>query len=107
EALGPVVATASGYLSIPGWLSGTFREDYFFHRPADPRIELDTSGMLATESEAVQELRWWTVEELENTEQTVFPVGLAALTADLLAGRIPTPPRRLPWRERTGAGGET
>jgi len=37
------------------------------------------SGATANESAALQEARWWTVEELETTGEAVFPRDLAAV----------------------------
>jgi hypothetical protein len=41
--------------------------------------------------------RWWTAAELESTSEHVVPLGLVALLRDLLAGRLPDEPVRLPW----------
>jgi 8-oxo-dGTP pyrophosphatase MutT (NUDIX family) len=100
--LGPQVAVAAGHLEIPGWLSGIFREDYFFYRLPTAGTDLDTSGLLTYESTAIDEFRWWSVDELASTDQEVYPLGLAGLLADLLAGRIPAEPVTLPWRDRPG-----
>ncbi|WP_036501087.1 MULTISPECIES: NUDIX domain-containing protein [Nocardia] len=100
--LGPQVAVAAGHLEIPGWLSGIFREDYFFYRLPTAGTDLDTSGLLTYESTAIDEFRWWSVDELASTDQEVYPLGLAGLLADLLAGRIPPEPVTLPWRVRPG-----
>lgn len=100
--LGPQVAVASGHLDIPGWLSGLFREDYFFHRLTTSGAALDTSNLLHYETASIHEYRWWSRTELAGTDQTVYPLGLAALLDDLLAGRIPPEPVTLPWRDRAG-----
>ncbi|WP_227982505.1 NUDIX hydrolase [Nocardia spumae] len=101
DELGPQVAIASGYLEIPGWLAGVFREDYFFHRLPTAGTALDTSGLLHYESAAIDEYRWWSVDDLARTDQTVYPLGLAALLSELLAGRRPAEPVTLPWRDRS------
>ncbi|MFF0454621.1 NUDIX domain-containing protein [Nocardia africana] len=100
--LGPQVAVAAGHLDIPGWLSGMFREDYFFYRLPTTGADLDTSGLLSYESTAIDEFRWWSIDELASTDQQVYPLGLAGLLGELLAGRIPAEPVTLPWRDRTG-----
>lgn len=97
--LGPQVATASGFLDIPGWLSGIFREDYFFHRIPSSAAEVDASGLLPYESATVSEYRWWSSAELARTDQTVYPLGLGGLLDELLAGRTPHEPVTLPWRD--------
>lgn len=96
--LGAQVATASGHLDIPGWLSGMFREDYFFHRLGTAGAALDTTGLLEYESRSIVEYRWWRRDELAGTDQTVYPLGLIELLDGLLAGRTPAEPVTLPWR---------
>ncbi len=98
--LGPQVAVATGHLDIPGWLSGLFREDYFFYRLPTSGTDPDTSGLLSYESTVIDEFRWWSVGELASTDQQVYPLGLAGLLGELLAGRIPPEPVTLPWRDR-------
>ena len=53
------------------------------HEPA-PTIDL--------EAEAVHELRWWMLAELEATEETLVPLGLAAFLRDLLEHGAPRQP---------------
>ena len=53
------------------------------HEPA-PTIDL--------EAEAVHDVRWWTLAELEATEETLVPLGLAAFLRDLLEHGAPRQP---------------
>ncbi len=92
--LGSLVAVTSGYADL-GWASGTFRDDFFFYRVA--AHDVDTSGLEAVERSQITAHRWWTVNELASTSETVYPFGLASLLTDLLADRIPDEPVRLPW----------
>lgn len=94
-ALGPVVAETSGYADL-GWAEGLFRDD-FFHYRIDGHHRVDISGLEPHERGSLLDHRWWTVEELATTTETVFPFGLAPLLADLNAGRIPAEPAKLPW----------
>jgi 8-oxo-dGTP pyrophosphatase MutT (NUDIX family) len=94
EELGPLVATTSGYADL-GWAAGVFRDDFFVHRVSAHKV--DVSGLEAREQTQITGHRWWTAEELSSTTEIVHPFGLAALMADLLAGRIPEEPVRLPW----------
>jgi hypothetical protein len=41
--------------------------------------------------------RWWSHAELAATRETIYPAGLAALVAGLIAGRLPASPIALPW----------
>jgi 8-oxo-dGTP pyrophosphatase MutT (NUDIX family) len=94
DALGPPVAHTSGYAEL-GWAAGRFRDDFFYHR-VDGH-EVDTSGLLDYEQAHLIGHDWWTAEELAGTTATVYPLGLAMLLTDLRVGRIPSPPRPLPW----------
>jgi 8-oxo-dGTP pyrophosphatase MutT (NUDIX family) len=50
------------------------------------------TGWLPLERQLADALAWWTLPELEATEETIYPPGLAALLRDLLAGRLHTGP---------------
>ncbi|GAB2837505.1 NUDIX hydrolase [Actinocorallia aurea] len=95
-ALGPVVASTSGYYHSE-W-DGVIRsatDTYFFVRTA--HFTPDTSGFTDYERETVDEHRWWTPAEIADAPPSVVPWGLAGLLPDLLAGRIPAEPVALPW----------
>lgn len=92
--LGPQVALASGHADL-GWAKGLFRDDFFFHRTAAG--EIDTAGFTPVERENMIAHRWWTLDELADPEEPVYPLMLAELLTDLLAGRVPAEPVRLPW----------
>lgn len=92
--LGPTVASTSGYADV-GWAAGEFQDDFFFLRTAAAVV--DTRGMLPMELRFAAGERWWTVEELSGTRETVYPFGLVELLTDLLAGHRPAAPVRLPW----------
>jgi 8-oxo-dGTP pyrophosphatase MutT (NUDIX family) len=94
RALGRPVAYTTGYAEL-GWASGVFRDDFFYHRV--DRHDVDISRMEARERSSHAGHRWWTLEEVTSTAETVFPFGLAALLTDLLAGHVPQDPIRLPW----------
>ncbi|GAA1970009.1 NUDIX hydrolase [Catenulispora subtropica] len=92
--LGGVVATTGGPADL-GWLSGVFRDDFFFLR-IDAH-EVDISGFEDLEASTYVGHRWWTLDELAETDERIVPYGLAELMRDLTAGRIPAEPVRLPW----------
>ncbi|GLZ12576.1 DNA mismatch repair protein MutT [Actinomadura sp. NBRC 104425] len=94
DELGPHVAVTSGYADL-GWARGVFRDDFFLHRTA--AYEIDTSGFQTVERTQITGHRWWTLDELRAADEPVYPLGLPPLLADLLAGRVPDEPVRLPW----------
>ncbi len=48
-------------------------------------IGIDTSGFTDVENNTVDGHRWWSVEELRDTEETVYPVQLPTLLPELLS----------------------
>lgn len=94
DELGPHVALTGGEATFD-WAEGLFQDDFFFHRV--PEHLVDTSGFEDLEASQITEFRWWPVGELAATDETVYPLGLAALMADLVAGGVPAAPVRLPW----------
>jgi len=56
-----------------------------------------TSGFTQLEQELVKHVRWWTPDELDMTQDIVFPAGLSALVRRLAQGDYPTEPIELPW----------
>ncbi|GAA3960843.1 hypothetical protein GCM10023085_49150 [Actinomadura viridis] len=95
EELGSTVAVTSGYADL-GWSRGVFRDDFFLHRVAGT-YEVDTSGQEPQERSQITAHRWWTPEDLAATDEAVYPLELVPLLTDLLAGRVPAEPVRLPW----------
>jgi len=92
--LGPPIAVSTGYADL-GWARGVFRDDYFYYR-VDAH-DVDTTGFEALERRHHAGHRWWTLDELTGTTETVYPFGLVPLISDLLADHIPQEPVRLPW----------
>jgi 8-oxo-dGTP pyrophosphatase MutT (NUDIX family) len=95
DQLGPVVAETSGYADL-GFAAGMFHDLFYFHRAPDGFC-VDTSGWQPVEASTMSGHRWWTVAEVEAAPRIVFPFELAPLARDLLAGRLPRRPIRLPW----------
>ncbi|WP_141582611.1 NUDIX hydrolase [Actinomadura sp. WMMA1423] len=94
DDLGPQVALSSGHADL-GWANGLFRDDFFMLRT--PAYDIDTAGFTAIEREHVGAHRWWSLEELTNAREPVYPLMLAELLTSLLAGHAPSDPIRLPW----------
>lgn len=42
--------------------------------------------------EPIQDMRWWSRDEIERSSETFFPQGLARLLSDAIAGRYPAKP---------------
>ncbi len=59
-------------------------EEWFFHASVDG-LDVDTSGFNDVEETSISGYRWWSAEELESTEDTVYPVQLAELLPTLTA----------------------
>lgn len=58
-------------------------EEWFFYASVDGALAVDTSGFNDVEETTISGYRWWTAEELESTEDTVYPVQLAELLPGL------------------------
>ena len=88
--LGPVVWRDEIVLRDATLEPALFRQSYFLARSAGG--PLSRTGWQALEHELVDELRWWSLEDLQATGDTVYPIGLAELLEDALAGRIASAP---------------
>jgi 8-oxo-dGTP pyrophosphatase MutT (NUDIX family) len=75
---GPV-HTATGIFAFEGELIEN--TDTFFQGRWSGTPQL--SGITANESAALREARWWTLEEMENTPEDIFPRDLAAVLRKL------------------------
>lgn len=94
--LGPVVWRREGMMRLAGDEEVWFDEHYVLARCGGG--EPVRHGWQADEHDLIDDIRWWTLAELEGTEERVFPPGLATLLADILALRLPDPPLVIPWR---------
>jgi len=92
--LGPVVWRREGALPLLGetvWMD----EHYLLART--PGGDPVRHGWQADERALIDDIRWWTLAELSATDEPVFPPGLADLLPDILAGKLPDPPRVIAW----------
>ncbi|WP_239118561.1 NUDIX hydrolase [Paractinoplanes ferrugineus] len=94
ELLGRPVAYSSGYADV-GWARGTFRNDFFFYR-VDAQ-EVDTTGMEALERQHHAGHRWWTCDELIDSTEIIYPLGLGSLLHQIHVKGIPEQAVQLPW----------
>jgi 8-oxo-dGTP pyrophosphatase MutT (NUDIX family) len=92
---GHVVATSSGYWTAAGGRLFFSTDSFFFLRIREP--EVDTSGMEDHEQSLVDRFHWWSLSELQTTDERVIPLGLTGLMERLLANDIPREPVNLPW----------
>ncbi|MFI9331824.1 NUDIX hydrolase [Kitasatospora sp. NPDC052868] len=90
--LGPLVAYGTASFSFQGQ---RYEQEQWFHLARTSDTVLDHSGMGADEHAQLLAARWWTVEELRETAETVYPVGLAEFVGQLLAEGPPVVPVRL------------
>jgi 8-oxo-dGTP pyrophosphatase MutT (NUDIX family) len=95
DQLGSPIALAAG-----NWTAtdGTvyFAHDTYFAVVVEP-FTPDVSGFTTLEREVGAHFRWWTADEIDATDDTVYPVGLAALMRRLASGDVPVPPLELQW----------
>lgn len=91
--LGPVVWVREGVLHMPHavW----HREWYLVARCA--AVEPARHGWTEEERAQIDDIRWWTVGELQATTDRVFPPGLADRLPPVIAGRYPAVPETVPW----------
>jgi len=92
--LGPVVWRGEQLLRDREQRPVRFLEHYILARSAGG--ELSRAGWQALEHEFVDDIRWWTREDLAACPDPVFPRGFADRLIDLIAGRIPDAPLILP-----------
>jgi ADP-ribose pyrophosphatase YjhB (NUDIX family) len=92
-SLGPVIWLREGVLNLPEPMLLT--EQYVVARCEG--AEPDRTGWNAFERELIDDIRWWTLQELITTSERVFPPGLARLLPDVLAGAYPAAPQAIPW----------
>jgi 8-oxo-dGTP pyrophosphatase MutT (NUDIX family) len=88
------VAYTTGHANL-GWANGLFRDDFFLHRLVAEQV--DIAGLTDFERTHYAGHHWWAQAELAASDETIYPLGLATLMADLLVGRIPVVPICLPW----------
>jgi len=87
--LGPWVWSRTTDMVLFGKL-GRSVERYYLVRVRD--VVVTSANQLDHEREVYQQQRWWPLAEIEASDETFFPEGLAGLLAPLLAGEIPAGP---------------
>ncbi len=107
EAAARELREETGLLVAPGELAGPVWErtadfpylgqpcrqhEEFFVLRLGAGAELSRAGWTALEVATITDVRWWSVQELRTTVDTVYPAGLAELLAELLADPPAGPP---------------
>jgi hypothetical protein len=69
------------------------RSTSFFFAPTET---ISDRGWTEHERNQIIETRWWTIEELRRTTETIYPVGIADLLDPLLSGNYPAEIIKLP-----------
>jgi hypothetical protein len=59
-----------------------FQERYFLARTATPAISLD--GLFGVEATTFRQYRWWSLAEIEQTSQVIFPENLPEMLRPLI-----------------------
>ncbi|WP_329489775.1 NUDIX domain-containing protein [Kitasatospora sp. NBC_01246] len=90
--LGPVVAYDTVSYSFR---EQRYEQEQWFHLARTVETVLDHSRMGRDEHAELLAARWWTVEELGETAETIYPIGLADFVGRLLAEGPPVTPVRL------------
>ncbi len=103
DQLGAVVATRVAEFTFD---DRDYRQREWFFAVATAAFAPHRDGWDDFERRALLDHRWWTVEELLATDETIYPSELADLVQAVLAGRIDRPirlsgsaaDRRAEWR---------
>jgi 8-oxo-dGTP pyrophosphatase MutT (NUDIX family) len=91
DDMGPVVATRVAEFEFDR--RHYRQQECFFAIPVE-RFDLQSDGWEPHEHRSLLDHRWWTVDDLTTTTETVYPHELADLLRAVLGGRI-GPPLRL------------
>lgn len=93
--VGPVVWLREGVLDWAGFGPRLFKENYVVARCNGGEPVKD--GWDETERALVDDIRWWTRDEIAAAQEAIYPRGLAELMVAVSEGRYPDPPLILPW----------
>jgi 8-oxo-dGTP pyrophosphatase MutT (NUDIX family) len=88
--VGPLVWLSEAVIADEEKAPVHFKESYFVARTRGG--SLSSHGWRAQEHALVDELRWWRLEELEETLEIIYPEGFAELLPDILAARFSPDP---------------
>ncbi|MDX5366789.1 MAG: NUDIX domain-containing protein [Alphaproteobacteria bacterium] len=87
--LGPPVWTTEHVLCIHG-KNRLMQETFILARTLSTSLSPD--GWTPLEREVIHEMRWWSLAELQATNDTIFPTSLVQHLPALIAGAVPAAP---------------
>ncbi|MEV6211730.1 NUDIX domain-containing protein [Kitasatospora sp. NPDC051914] len=90
--LGPVVAYGTVSFSFQGQ---AYEQEQWFHLARTGTRDIRLAAPGSDEHARLLAVRWWTVGELRDTPETVYPAGLTELVEQLVTDGPPVPPVRL------------
>jgi ADP-ribose pyrophosphatase YjhB (NUDIX family) len=90
--LGALLATRATEFQFDG---RTYAQDEWYYLARTETVETDVSGQTELEQRSTDELRWWTLQELKTTRETIYPNALAKLLGQVLRDGPPARPVRL------------
>jgi 8-oxo-dGTP pyrophosphatase MutT (NUDIX family) len=91
--IGPVVWLRDGVGKLASGEKVIFKENYVVARCAGGEPCRDRWE--AHEIALMDDLRWWTAQEIAATSEVIYPQNLAELLPDILSGAYPAQPLRL------------
>jgi 8-oxo-dGTP pyrophosphatase MutT (NUDIX family) len=91
--LGPVVWYGEDSQRSGDWKI-TFKEHFIL--AFAPTETISDHGWTEHERNQIIEMRWWAIEELRGTTETIYPLGIADLLERLLSGNYPAEIIKLP-----------
>jgi len=89
EGIGPWLWTRERPLRFPDE-TVLFHERYFLARVQDAAVSV--ANLLPYERQVYRGHRWWTLAELQRSQEVLRPEGLAELLAPILDGHLPDTP---------------
>lgn len=84
--LGPVVWYGEDSVRSGDW-GITFKEHFIVAHCTTENIRKD--GWTAHEHHQITEMRWWSIKEIKETADQIYPIGLPDLLPPILAGEYP------------------
>lgn len=88
--LGPVVWVRASIFTLHSGETVMMRESYFVARC--PGGEPSRAAWEAHEVELMDDVRWWSADEIAVTDEVIYPERLLELLPDIAAGRLPETP---------------